>query len=330
MTEKSARPFRISMEAEPEARLVAVVVTTLVGSFYVWLSASRMQEYGASLFIGLPFALGLIFSLIYGWGARRPLGRTIAWQTVPYLLSGIVLLAFRVEGMICMIMALPLALPLGAAGCCCGWLLLAPARMKKRDVNRLLPVLIGIIPALMGAEAMRDHTPPLYEVTSVVEIGASPETVWREVIAFSELPAPTSWIFKTGLAYPLRAEIEGEGVGAIRRCIFSTGAFVEPIEVWDPPRLLEFSVLSQPPPMKEWSPWRDISPPHLHGFFMSERGRFLLTPLPGGSTRLEGTTWYRHDIAPAAYWRLWSDRIIHRIHMRVLEHIRRMAESVQP
>jgi hypothetical protein len=129
------------------------------------------------------------------------------------------------------------------------------------------------------------------------------------------------------VAYPIRAEINGRGPGAVRRCVFSTGAFVEPIEVWDEPRLLRFSVTENPPPMKEWSPIADIHPPHLEGYLASRRGQFLLTPLAGGRTRLEGTTWYQHHMWPAAYWRIWSDGIIRRIHMQVLKHVKRLAEG---
>ena len=53
---------------------------------------------------------------------------------------------------------------------------------------------------------------------------------------------------------------------------------------------------------------------------------WLLTALPEGRTRLEGATWYQHTMWPAAYWHLWSDYIIHKIHLRVLEHIRAEAE----
>jgi hypothetical protein len=60
---------------------------------------------------------------------------------------------------------------------------------------------------------------------------------------------------------------------------------------------------------------------------VSSGGQFLLTPLPNGGTRLEGTTWYRHGLAPAPYWRVWSDVIIHKIHMRVLRHIKEEAEK---
>jgi hypothetical protein len=147
------------------------------------------------------------------------------------------------------------------------------------------------------------------------------------VIGFSELPPPSDWMLRTGIAYPVRAEIRGRGPGAIRHCIFTTGPFVEPIEVDDAPHLLRFSVSEQPPAMREWSLWPGLAPPHIDHYLVSTGGQFLLTELPGGRTRLEGTTWYHHRIWPAAYWRLYSDEIIHRIHMRVLEHVKRLSEE---
>jgi hypothetical protein len=64
-----------------------------------------------------------------------------------------------------------------------------------------------------------------------------------------------------------------------------------------------------------------VTPPHRRGFLVSQGGQFLLTPLPGGRTRLEGTTWYRPSMWPVFYWRWWSDDIIHQIHLRVLRYI---------
>jgi len=169
--------------------------------------------------------------------------------------------------------------------------------------------------------------PPTFEVRSSIEVNAPPEKVWQQVVAFSEISPPKEWMFRAGIAYPIRAEILGTGPGAERHCIFSTGAFVEPIQVWDEPHKLKFSVTSNPSPLEEWTPYSHIDPPHLHGFLVSNGGQFLLTPLPNGKTRLEGTTWYRHSLWPSPYWRLWSDAIIHRIHLRVLKHIRDEAEK---
>ena len=90
--------------------------------------------------------------------------------------------------------------------------------------------------------------------------------------------------------------------------------------------VLRFRVTDQPEPMTELSPYR-IHPPHLDHFLVSCEGQFRLERLPGGGTRLEGTTWYTNRMWPAPYWHLWSDAIIHRIHLRVLEHIRAIAEQ---
>ena len=159
------------------------------------------------------------------------------------------------------------------------------------------------------------------------EIDAPPDVVWRHVIAFSEMAPPTEWIFRTGIAYPVRARLVGNGVGAIRHCEFSTGAFVEPITAWEPGRRLAFDVAAEPPPMHEWGLGGALHPPHLDTLLRSRRGEFRLIARPDGGTRLEGRTWYELRAAPTMYWQLWSDAVIHRIHRRVLAHIARQSRS---
>jgi len=184
-----------------------------------------------------------------------------------------------------------------------------------------------LLPISFGAERAANLRPPQYLVRSGIDVSAPPAVVWSHVVAFSEIPAPHDLLFRSGIAYPIRAEIAGRGAGAVRQCVFSTGAFKEPIQVWDEPRLLEFGVSASPPPLNELTPYGHIEPHHLHGYFASEEIQFLLTALPDGGTRLEGTTRYHNALWPAAYWRLWSDYIIHRIHMRVLTHIKQQAEA---
>jgi hypothetical protein len=172
--------------------------------------------------------------------------------------------------------------------------------------------------------------PRVYEVTTSIEVAATPQTVWRHVISYADMPEPTDWALRTGLGYPRRVRLAGTGVGAIRYCDFSTGSFVEPITIWEPGKRLEFDVVQSAPPMKEWSPYGEIHPAHLDGYFVSKRGRFVLTPLTNGHTRIEGTSWYQHGLKPGPYWRWWSDAIIHRIHRRVLNHIKDLSEEHIP
>jgi len=185
------------------------------------------------------------------------------------------------------------------------------------------------LPMMMFAEHAVKLEPPVLAVTTSIAIDAPVSEVWRNVLAFPPLAPPEEWMFRAGIAYPTSAQIVGSGRGAVRYCRFSTGDFVEPITAWDENRLLAFDVSAQPMAMRELSPWK-IVPPHLeHNYMRSRRGQFRLVALSDHRTLLEGTTWYQNYFWPQAYWREWSDWIVHRIHMRVLRHVKEQAEAHQ-
>ena len=240
------------------------------------------------------------------------------------LFMTLALLFLALEGIICIMMSMPIALPAAFLGLFFGRALGSRSGDGERP-DATLGAMILLLP--LGAELEQHVTAPRErEVVSVIEVDAPPAVVWENVVSFAELPEPEGWLFDTGIAYPLRARIEGEGVGAIRYCEFSTGAFVEPITVWDAPHRLAFDVIKQPIPMQEWSFYAEVHPPHLEQSFRSVRGEFRLIELAGGRTRLEGSTWYLLVMGPAAYWKLWGEAIVHRIHERVLAHVKALSE----
>lgn len=292
----------------------------LIAGLWIALGVAllRFGVYGWTVFVLLPFVVGGITT----WVSRPVTKWQAARRGAMAVLTAIFALLFvRVEGLVCILMALPLALPLAALG----GLLAHLGMTRGAAAGRVMPVLLLMPPASLSWDM--HVAAEVYEVRSAVEVAAPPETVWKHVVRFPELGAPEEWYFKAGLAYPMRARSDGAGPGAVRYCEFSTGAFVEPIEVWDEPRLLAFRVTHNPPPMKEWSPYGELDTKHLHGYMESKRGQFRLIRLANGHTLLEGTTWYQHGLWPGGYWRLWSDAIIHRIHVRVLEHVRTLAEN---
>lgn len=169
--------------------------------------------------------------------------------------------------------------------------------------------------------------PPVYSVTTSIVVNATPERVWKNVIAFPDIRAEPDAVLRTGFAYLIRTRIEGSGVGVPRSCDLSTGTLEERVVVWDEPRLLRFVVTATPPAMSEMGLYGPIYPKHLNGYYISKEGKFALTSLPGGQTLVVGTSWYQHGLWPAEYWRWWSDSVIHHIHRRVLDHIRALSES---
>ncbi|PYI87563.1 MAG: hypothetical protein DME26_05790 [Verrucomicrobia bacterium] len=309
--------------------LVAIGISTLVALVAVWLGTSVLRNYGWSIFVSLPFSMGFLSALLHTFHKRRSLGTCLWTANATVLLAGAGLLLFAMEGAICLVMAAPLACAIGSAGGAAGYAI-QETLWRREAVSRLFCLAILMVPAAMGLEHAVPPPLPLLEVTSSVVVRASPEKVWRNVVSFAELPPPHELLFKLGVAYPIRAEIYGQGVGAVRHCRFSTGPFVEPIEVWEEPRLLRFSVTKNPEPMQEWTPYHRVHPAHLDGYLESRAGQFRLVPRDGGRTLLEGTTWYHHHMWPAAYWQLWSDHIIHTIHVRVLNHVKKLSEGDKP
>jgi uncharacterized membrane protein YhaH (DUF805 family) len=305
---------------------LAIFLTAVLALSGAWLGTGIFRDYGWSIFVGLPFCMGLLASLIHALREERSLGGCLLVANTTVLLVGAGLLLFAMEGIICLLMAAPIACGIASIGGVLGYVV--QKQFSWRDESpRLFCSLLVLAPLAMGIEHVAPPALPLLSVKTSVVVNAPPEIVWHNVVSFAELPPPREMIFKLGVAYPIRAEIFGCGAGAVRHCNFSTGPFVEPIEVWDEPHLLKFSVTQNPEPMQEWTPYREVHPAHLDGYLESRAGQFRLVPLDDGRTLLEGTTWYYHRLWPAAYWKVWSDHIIHTIHKRVLNHVKELSEK---
>jgi uncharacterized membrane protein YhaH (DUF805 family) len=302
--------------------LLGLLLATAIGLGMIGVSVYSMKLYGAALFLGTPFLMGSVTAFAYNMNAERNLGWTILLGCGSIVLAGSAILLFAIEGILCLAMAAPIALVLAVFGSILGWVVAKQVRYRPAALG----IALAALPLVAGIEA-KTSVPELHEAVSSIEIDAPPEVVWNHVTGFTELPPPPQWFFKLGIAYPMRARIDGEGVGAVRHCEFSTGPFVEPITTWDKPNRLAFDVTSQPPSMTELSPYRHVNAPHLEGYMVSKRGEFRLIPLPGNRTRLEGSTWYTLAIFPETYWTPWGEALLHSIHGRVLDHIKHLSEA---
>jgi hypothetical protein len=301
------------------AALVSISAGLMLGLLAA--ASALLGRYGSMLFFAVPFAMGAITAFLFNRRRGATAGETFKVVNFMFLAAAGLVLLFAAEGIICVLMALPLALLTGAGGAIIGR---AMARTATADTPlSMFPLLIlPLAAALESPGALLVH-----EVRTSMEIDAPPERVWPHVVAFRPMAEPEDILFRMGIAYPKYARIEGAGVGAVRYCVFSTGAFIEPIRRWEPGRRLSFDVVSSPAPLRELTPFENVSPPHLDGYLRSRRGEFRLVALAGGKTRLEGSTWYEIDMAPEGYWQLFSDYMIHRIHRRVLAHIKDEVEA---
>ena len=301
--------------------LALTVVFALAGTFLTWFNTNFLKTYATSFFVGSPLILGIVQGYLLNLKKPQKFGKTLSFVMLTILCIHLLLLLFALEGIICLAMSLPISACLGFIGA-----ILGAGISRYAKLSSFSPaVMVLALPFMPWVEshAIKAHQDL---VLSTIEINVAPEQVWQNVVKFSDLPPAQEWLFKLGVAHPIRARIDGQGVGAVRHCEFSTGAFVEPITVWNKPNQLAFDVKYQPQSMKEVSFYDHVDAPHLHGYFRSIRGEFRLIPLSGGRTRLEGRTWYEMDIQPGWYWQIYGRWFIHKIHLRVLSHIKHLSE----
>jgi hypothetical protein len=132
-----------------------------------------------------------------------------------------------------------------------------------------------------------------------------------------------------GIAYPVRGEVVGEGVGAIRLGEFSTGPVVEKITEWIPNRKLAFVMLNQAPAMRELSPYAHVYAPHVIGYFRTTDTRFDLADGGGGGTEVIELTSYELKLEPVLYWLPLARWVVRMNNARVLAYLKRRAERDQ-
>lgn len=276
-------------------------------------------SYGIALFVGTPFVVGIVAAYCGARdGDRHPIGTA---QFALLIASGI-LFGFAFEGLFCLVIAYPLAALAAVIGGAIGTAL---GRMRASQGTAFSA--IALLPLLLAAELA---TPPRADFldSRSIDVDAPPTAVWESIVHMGTIRNAPAAPFGWGLAYPVAGHIGGEGAGAIRLGVFSTGTAYEKVTRWEPGRELWFDVLSDPPMMRESNPFGPVRAPHLDGYFTTHHARFSLLALPGGRTRLTLATDHTLQIGPSAYFLPLAHWAVRENKRRVLTHFRDRAEAI--
>jgi hypothetical protein len=289
----------------------------------VLVSAVTLGAYGWGLFVMTPFLVGL--STAYLANRRNPLEASQSNMLVmsATALGALALLLLALEGFICILLLSPLVLGIALIGGVIG----RGIALERNTRDKPL-IAIALLPAVFALEAAVPPSAALRTELSI-NIAAPPSAVWRVLTGSEPIAVPPGPIARSGLAYPLRGRLLGQGVGAERIGYFSTGVAHEQVTAWEPGRTLALRILSQPPAMEEMSPYRRVHAPHLNGYFTTGEMSFRLQPLPVGRTRLTINASHLLKIDPIPYWEPLARWTIRTNTARVLQDIKLKAERPQ-
>jgi hypothetical protein len=289
----------------------------------VLISAVTFGAYGWGLFVMTPFLVGMTSGYLVNEQSDLGASTTMKLAIAAAGLGSLALVVLALEGLVCIILAAPLAIPLVMLGGVLGRQL-AIARQDRR--NPLVSV--AIMPMIFMLEAAMPPEAPIvtqYEI----EIAAPAERVWQALISSEPIAPAPGLPALAGLAYPIKGTLKGEGLGATRTGTFSTGTATEVVTEWKPNKLLAFRVEDEAPAMEEMSPYRRVHAPHVEGYFITGETRFVLVPLAGNRTRLKIASQHLLRIDPVPYWEPIARLAIHENVSRVLADIKVKSELDQ-
>ncbi len=259
------------------------------------------------------FLVPLVAGFVAAWCWRR-LRPTISDCLIHSLTTTLFGLAgaavFIREGVVCLVIASPAFYVMILSGA-----LLGRIWFRPNDTHLRLSIVPMLALLTAGEVFQRTNEPGV--VTDEILIHAAPAQVWPHVLAFSEIPdAPDYWIFRLGLPYPTQTTNGGNFVGADRQCLFSDGITIrEKIAEFVPNERLTFDIIEQP------------THPEAYGHITLHRGRFLLRDNHDGTTTLIGSSGYTLHVRPRWYFDLWTRDMTRAVHLRVMRHVRRLAEG---
>ncbi|HWV59936.1 MAG TPA: SRPBCC family protein [Sphingopyxis sp.] len=317
--EPATAPETGSDAIAPRQTAIGVLAGMALIILAVAVSTVTFGSYGWGLFVMTPLLVGVTTGYIINRGKRRSVGETFLGVVAAGTLGTAALLMLALEGFMCIVLIAPLAIVLAGIGGEIG-------RAAARQWHPHQPFYsIAVLPLIFALEAAMPPELPIVTRGSIV-IAAPPDAVWRSLTADRPVTEAPGLVGMAGLAYPVASRIDGEGLGAHRVGIFSTGPADERITIWRPGRTLAFRVVHQPPAMEEMSPYRNLDTPHLIGYFDTGETRFDLVPLADGRTRLIATADHVLRIDPVLYWGPIASWAIGRNVKRVLTDVRNDAE----
>ena len=219
------------------------LVARLVFGFAVWEDFFEVMS--GAFILGVPLSLGFI---AVWFGPYRTSRRYNDLIFVPWLSALACLfcaLALVWEGIICVLIWLPLVIVLSLAGGLLAGLCLKIFK-SPRDRNYCV-VAIALLPfALAPLEQLQAVSAEIKTVPTQIKIHASAQTVWNQIRSVPLITAKEqsySFTHLIGFPQPLEAKLVGEGIGAVRYATFEKGVlFVETITEWDEPHCLSFSI----------------------------------------------------------------------------------------
>ncbi|MEY4488819.1 MAG: hypothetical protein RIQ79_1327 [Verrucomicrobiota bacterium] len=282
----------------------------------------------SAFILGVPIALGFV-TIWLGESGEKPGWRVCLlrpWEAALVCLAACLALAW--EGLICVMLWVPLVLILSSFG---GLLAGLAWRVFRADRSRTLCLAVVALAPFAAAplENLRVAATEIRHVDTHIDIHAGPHTVWQQIKTvprITEREQRGEFIHWIGFPRPLEARLEGEGIGAVRYATFERDVlFIETITEWVPDQRLAFSIHADAKniPPTTFDEHVTIGGP----YFDVLDGSYRIEALGNGVVRLHLSSRQRLSTGFNFYSHLWTEYLMARLQNYILEVIKTRCEA---
>lgn len=280
---------------------IAISITFLTLGFL--LLHFELIGYGLSFFVFLPFALGYIL------GKSTIKAISLGGLVISLFIFCLLLLAGNLEGMVCVLMAMPLIIVAVAIGAL-GKYLVSRAHKKNKKENLIkssvLPFLLFIGFGFVENE-LNKNDQVIVEVKSEIILLYSTIQVYETIKSVDTLDAEKPFLMKLDLPIPQKCILHEEKIGGLRTCYFEGGEIVERITELEKGKVLKMDVIDYQLTGRKWLGFKEAI--------------YLFDELEDGTTKMTRITTYTSELYPRFYWQPFETLGIEQEHEYVFNNL---------
>lgn len=321
-----------SLKGNKFSFITGVIIGALYGlAAQFILKVAELKEVFSIMTLGFVFVLPICLGVVTVYFANTEARASWRFRIImPWATASLCLLLAMItglEGTICLIMTIPIYLPLASLGGILGGIYFTSV-----DSNRMNSFALGgllLLPFLVSGVEERY---PLEDVTKQVNtsilIESTSEVVWSQITRIPKITEPQeSFFYFMGFPKPVEATLSHDGIGGVREAKFEKGLmFLETITEWETENKLTFTIKSEPAN----TPLTTLDSHVVVGgrYFDTLLGEYEIEKLNDRQVRLHLFSRYRLSTRFNFYAEIWSDFLMRDIQENILQVIKSRCENL--
>jgi hypothetical protein len=283
---------------------LSIIISLIFLSIGFALLHFGLIAYGWAFFVLLPIVLGITI------GALPNKKWAIYGGIISFLIFILLLLFGKVEGFVCVLMALLIIIPLIFIGYI-GSHLIDRYRVIKQNGNLkviIFPFIVFLLIAPIEKYYLKDKKEFIAVRTEII-LPYTPMQVYDAIKSVDTLDAEKPWLMKIDLPVPEKCILEKEEVGGLRTCYFTGGKIVERITALKKSEILKMDVIDYKLTGRKWLGFKEAI--------------YLFECLKNNQTKLTRITTYTSELYPRFYWQPLEKLGIQQEHEYVFNNLKK-------